>query len=182
MKIKNCTVFCGSRDGFDPIFSQTAIELGKALAQADITLIFGGGATGLMGKVANGALQAGGQVEGYITDFLEEREHRHGGLTKLEVLSDMPARKERLFTLGDAYIILPGGFGTFDEFTEVLVNRQLALHNKPIIILNIAHWADALLQLLNVTIEQGFAETESHNFYQVVEDVPSAIKALSGSL
>lgn len=181
MTLKNCTVFCGSRSGNSPHYTEEARALGKALAIHRFTLVYGGGQTGLMGSVADASLKAGGNVKGIIPSFLEAREVLHEGVTDLDVTEDMPSRKAKLFDLADAYIILPGGFGTLDEFAEVLVNRQLGLHNKPIIILNTDGWADPLLALLQASIDQGFAEADSHHLYRVVTTVPDVIAALTNA-
>ncbi|MDF7673758.1 TIGR00730 family Rossman fold protein [Acetobacteraceae bacterium ESL0709] len=178
MTIEKCTVFCGSRDGNSPVYTQAARELGHAMAKEKLALIYGGGAGGMMGTLARTIVKAGGHVKGITTSFLEEQELRYKGLSDLEIVADMPTRKKALFELGDVYIILPGGFGTFDEFMEVLVNRQLNLHKKPIFILNTNHWADPLLALMEATIQQAFAPAEIHTFYTVVENVPALIKAL----
>ncbi len=178
MTIRYCSVFCGSRPGHDPAHMQTAQSLGTALGHAGITLVYGGGKAGLMGAVADATLNAGGLVKGIIPRFLEAREVLHEGVTDLEVTEDMPTRKAKLFEIADAYIILPGGFGTFDEFSEVLVNRQLGLSQRPIIILNINGWADPLITMLNATLEQGFADEGAQTLYEVVEDVPSVIRRL----
>lgn len=181
MTLKNCTVFCGSRSGLSAHYTQEARALGEALAAHQFTLIYGGGQTGLMGSVADATLIAGGHVKGIIPRFLEAREVLHEGVTDLNVTEDMPSRKAKLFDLADAYIILPGGFGTLDEFAEVLVNRQLGLHDKPIVILNTDGWADPLLALLHASVEQGFAEADSHQLYTVVTTVPEVIKALTNA-
>ncbi|MCT6837686.1 MAG: TIGR00730 family Rossman fold protein [Bifidobacteriales bacterium] len=178
MAIQFCSVFCGSRPGHNPNYMHTARALGTALAQAGITLVYGGGKAGLMGAVADATLQAGGRVKGIIPRFLEAREILHEGVTDLDVTEDMPTRKAKLFEIADAYIVLPGGFGTFDEFSEVLVNRQLGLSQRPIIILNAHGWADALIAMLRTTLEQGFADATASSLYEVVEDVPSVIRLL----
>lgn len=178
MNIQNCTVFCGSRNGVIHAYQQTATELGTAMAKNNLTLIYGGGGSGMMGTIANAVLKAGGHVKGITTSFLEEQELRYEGLTDLQIVNDMPTRKKALFEWGDVYIVLPGGFGTFDEFMEVLVNRQLGFHKKPILILNTSQWADPLLALLEATIQQGFADADIASFYSVVADVPSLMKIL----
>ncbi|MXV44981.1 TIGR00730 family Rossman fold protein [Saccharibacter sp. 17.LH.SD] len=179
MTIQSCSVFCGSRSGYSARYTEDARSLGTALAQNNITLIYGGGQAGLMGSVADATLQAGGNVKGIIPSFLEARELLHEGVTDLEITEDMPSRKAKLFDLADAYIILPGGFGTFDEFSEILVNRQLGLHDKPIIILNTDRWAISLIETLDTAIKQGFAEKHAHDFYHVAPDVSSLIKQLN---
>lgn len=179
MPLHTCSVFCGSRSGNSSRYTQDARALGKAFARQNIILVYGGGQTGLMGDVADAALAAGGHVKGIIPSFLEAREILHEGVTDLEITEDMPSRKEKLFNLADAYVILPGGFGTFDEFFEILVNRQLNLHDKPIIILNTEHWADPLINFLDASIAQGFAEPNAHDFYKVVETVPAVMTCLT---
>lgn len=178
MTIRYCAVFCGSRPGHDPAYMQTARTLGTALGKAGITLVYGGGKAGLMGAVADAALQAGGAVKGIIPRFLEAREILHEGVTDLEVTEDMPSRKAKLFDIADTYIILPGGFGTFDEFSEVLVNRQLGLSQRPIIILNTQGWANPLIAMLDATLEQGFADEGAQTLYDIVDDVPDVIQRL----
>lgn len=178
MSLKTCSVFCGSRSGHSPRYTEVARALGEALAHNGLTLVYGGGQAGLMGSVADATLKAGGPVKGIIPSFLEAREVLHAGVTDLDVTEDMPSRKAKLFDLADAYIILPGGFGTLDEFAEVLVNKQLGLHNKPIIILNVEEWANPLLATLQASITQGFAEDHAQQFYSVVESVPAAIELL----
>lgn len=178
MTIRYCSVFCGSRPGHDPAYMEAARALGMALGHAGITLIYGGGRAGLMGAVADATLQAGGTVKGIIPRFLEAREILHEGVTDLEITEDMPSRKARLFEAADAYVILPGGFGTFDEFSEVLVNRQLALSQRPIIILNTGGWASPLIAMLNATVEQGFADEGAQRLYDVVDDVSGVIRRL----
>ena len=178
MTIRCCSVFCGSRTGHDPAYMQAARALGTALGNAGITLVYGGGKAGLMGAVADATLQAGGTVKGVIPRFLEAREILHEGVTDLEITEDMPARKARLFDMADAYIVLPGGFGTFDEFSEVLVNRQLGLSRRPIIILNTRGWADPLIALLDATRQQGFADEGAQTLYEIVDDVAGVIRRL----
>ncbi len=175
---RSCSVFCGSRPGHNPAHMQTARALGTALGEAGIMLVYGGGKAGLMGAVADATLRAGGTVKGIIPRFLEARETLHEGVTDLEVTEDMPSRKARLFEEADAYIILPGGFGTFDEFMEVLVNRQLGLSQRPIIILNTDGWAGPLLALLTATQEQGFADEGAQALYEVVNNVTDVILRL----
>ncbi|MBE1724088.1 MULTISPECIES: LOG family protein [Acetobacteraceae] len=178
MTIRSCSVFCGSRPGHDPAHMQVARALGTALGEAGLTLVYGGGTAGLMGAVADATLLAGGTVKGIIPRFLEAQEILHEGVTDLEVTEDMPSRKARLFEEADAYVILPGGFGTFDEFMEVLVNRQLGLSQRPIIILNTNGWADPLIALLQATQAQGFADAGAETLYEVVTDVPSVMRRL----
>ncbi|TPW36227.1 LOG family protein [Oecophyllibacter saccharovorans] len=180
--VSSCAVFCGSRPGRLPAYTEAARAVGTALAEAGITLIYGGGNCGLMGQVADAVLAAGGTVKGIIPQFLHSREGMHAGVTDLEVTADMPSRKERLFTLPQAYVILPGGIGTLDEFAEVLVNHQLDQGRKPICVVNAAGWADPLLACLEAMVEQGFAEPALMEYFGVVADAEAMIRYLKRPL
>ncbi|MBO9619810.1 MAG: TIGR00730 family Rossman fold protein [Niabella sp.] len=136
MPIQALAVFCGSKEGTDPLFTQHTEALGTLLARQNITLIYGGGNVGLMGTVANTVLKGGGKVIGVIPQLLADRERSHKGLTELLVVQDMHARKKKLYELCDAALILPGGYGTMDEFFEMITWNNLAIHNKRIFILN----------------------------------------------
>ena len=133
--IQSVAVFCGARTGADPAHAAAARELGSALAEAGMTLIYGGGGLGLMGEVARAAVEAGGRVRGVIPEFLTRIERPYDALTELEVTGSMHTRKTRMYELADAFVTLSGGLGTLDETVEVLTWRQLDLHDKPIIVL-----------------------------------------------
>lgn len=178
MALKTCAVFCGSRPGNNPAYLEAATELGKALASSHLTLIYGGGQTGIMGAIADSMLAYKGKVKGIIPLFLKDKEVMHEGVTDLTITEDMPSRKKMLFDCAEAYIVLPGGFGTFDEFTEVLVNRQIGLHQKPIIILNVAHWADDLIKILDAAIKQGLADADAHKHYHITSTIEETIHLL----
>ncbi|QCE35168.1 TIGR00730 family Rossman fold protein [Acetobacteraceae bacterium] len=167
MTFKTCAVFCGSRFGNSPSFAQEAEHIGKILAQNHITLIYGGGNTGLMGAVATACLQAGGNVKGVIPYFLKEVETAHPDVADLETTNSMSSRKVKMIELSEAFIILPGGLGTFDEFFEVVTERQLNLSQKPIFLLNIENWANPLLKTLEACVKQGFAEENILNFVKI---------------
>lgn len=136
MKIESVAVFCGSKEGQQPVFRKHAAELGKLIALLNLKLIYGGGNTGLMGALANAALENKGTIIGVIPKLLIEWEHHHQELTELIVVPDMHTRKKMMYDLCDAAIILPGGFGTLDELFEMLTWNQLKIHNKKIYILN----------------------------------------------
>ena len=136
MPITSLAVFCGSKSGNNPLFSQQAGELGLLMAAKKITLIYGGGNKGIMGTMANAVLKAGGKVIGIIPKILTEWESHHEGITELIVVDTMHSRKKMLYEKCDAAIILPGGFGTMDELFEMLTWNQLSIHNKKIFILN----------------------------------------------
>lgn len=168
-------VFCGSRFGKNPLYKQAAQDVGQTLAKAGIRLVYGGGAHGLMGVVADATLSAGGVVTGVIPDFLESREKMHEGVAELIVTDSMHTRKQIMFSRADAFWILPGGFGTFDEMMEILTWKQLGRHSKPIMLINVANWADTLLAALDAAVEQGFAAPTARTMIQAVPDIETAL-------
>ncbi|MEI7735433.1 MAG: TIGR00730 family Rossman fold protein [Ferruginibacter sp.] len=156
MAITSLAVFCGSKTGNNSIFEKHATALGHLLAKKNITVIYGGGNKGIMGAVANGALEMNGKVTGIIPQLLTDREHSHHGITELIVVENMHSRKKMLYEKCDAAIILPGGFGTLDEFFEMLTWNQLSIHDKKIFILNSAGFYDHLLAHAKKMQEEGF--------------------------
>ena len=154
------TVYCGSADGVHPDYYQAAYQMGYALAGHCIRLVYGAGKTGLMGAVANGVLKAGGEVIGIIPDGLNTPQLVHAGLTQLEVLPGIQPRKARMSELADAFIALPGGFGTFDELFETLTWAQIGLHKKPVGLLNTRGYFDSLLALMDHMLQEGFIYPE----------------------
>ena len=157
--MKRICVFCGSSTGTLPIYRETALTVGRLLAERDIAVVYGGGHVGLMGAVADGALQAGGKVTGIIPRSLMERELGHDGLTDLHVVGTMHERKAMMAEMSDAFIALPGGFGTYEEFFEVVTWSQLGVHRKPCGLLNLNGFYDALLALCDHATAQGFIRT-----------------------
>ena len=143
--ICSVAVFCGSRQGNDPAFMKDATALGQLLAENKIRIVYGGGGKGLMGAVADAALQAGGHITGIIPKLLTEWEQQHHSLTELLVVDDMHTRKKMMYEKADAAIILPGGYGTLDEFFEMLTWNNLNIHNKPIFLLNTHGYYDHLI-------------------------------------
>jgi uncharacterized protein (TIGR00730 family) len=175
------TVFCGSSPGVDPAYVQTARELGVGLAESGMSLVFGGGNVGLMGEVAGAALHAGAHVTGIIPDFLRQREVEFPGLSELIVTDSMHTRKRRLFALADAFVVMPGGLGTFDETIEILTWKQLGRHNKPIILCDVLGWAQPFVTLVDQTVERGFARESAKGLFEVspsVKETLSRLKAL----
>jgi uncharacterized protein (TIGR00730 family) len=156
MKINALAVFCGSKNGNDPIYIEHAANLGKLLAQNNITLIYGGGSKGIMGAIADAMMENGGRVVGVIPRKLVEWEHQHEGITDLMVVEDMHTRKKRMYDLCDAALILPGGVGTLDELFEMVTWNQLSIHDKRIYILNSANYFEFLLMHLEKMEKQGF--------------------------
>ena len=139
--IRSVVVFCGSRMGVDPAAHAAAAAMGSGLAAAGIRLVYGGGRNGLMGVVADAALAGGANVTGIIPDFLRGQEAAHHGVSDLVVTTTMHDRKTRMYTLADAFVTLPGGLGTLDETVEVITWRQLRLHDKPILVVDVNGWA-----------------------------------------
>lgn len=154
--MKSIVVFCGSSYGNQPVYEEQAIVLGQTLARNGIRLIYGGASVGLMGAVANAALQAGGTVIGVIPRFLNSREIAHIGLSELILVESMHERKAKMNELCDGVITLPGGFGTMEELFEMLTWSQLGLHTKPIGLLNTAGYYDPLNYMVKTMEEQGF--------------------------
>jgi uncharacterized protein (TIGR00730 family) len=157
----NVCVFCGSSAGNSSAYEAAAHEVGKLLAIANHTLIYGGGKVGLMGVVADAALNYGGKAVGIIPDFLHKREVAHLGLTELHIVTSMHERKMRMADLADAFVVMPGGLGTLDELVEILTWKQLGLINKPIAVLNLNAYFDALMQLLHKMVAEGFLKQSS---------------------
>src|SRR5437660_1798871 len=147
--MKRLCVFCGSAVGNNLVYADTARQLGALLAARGLGLVFGGGHIGLMGVLADAVLAGGGEVDGVIPQALRDKELAHLGLTRLHVVESMHQRKARMADLSDAFAALPGGFGTGDEFFEILTWRQLKIHHKPIGILNTAGYFDAMLSWLD---------------------------------
>ncbi|HQS16724.1 TIGR00730 family Rossman fold protein [Reyranella sp.] len=177
-------VFCGARFGADPATRETAIGLGRLLAAEGITLVYGGGGVGLMGLVANAALDNGGRAIGIIPNFLLQREAGHPALTETVVVETMHERKLQMFERSDGFLILPGGIGTLEEFFEVLSWRTLGLHNKPIVIIDQGGYWQPLAALLRGVVEGGFAERTHLDhvaFVSELKDVLPAIAAMPPS-
>jgi len=160
-------VYCGSRDGADPAHARAAQAIGRSIARRGWQLVYGGGRAGLMGRVADAALAAGGRVVGVIPRTLMEREVGHAGLHELHVVETMHQRKLMMAECSDAFVALPGGLGTFEELFEVWTWRQLGYHDKPIGLLNSNGYYDALLGFLAETVERGFVSGEQHALLQV---------------
>jgi uncharacterized protein (TIGR00730 family) len=152
-------VFCGSSPGNRSVYLEAAQQLGRSIAQRGWGLVYGGGKVGLMGAVANAALAAQGEVIGVIPYALEQREVAHDGLTQLRVVNTMHERKALMADLSDAFIALPGGYGTLDELSEVVTWTQLGVHRKPCGLLNVDGFFDGLLTFLDEAVQQGFVST-----------------------
>ena len=158
--MKRISVFCGSSAGQRPEYASAAREMGEALARRGLGLVFGGGQVGLMGILADACLAAGGDVIGVIPRGLATKELAHPGLKDLRVVESMHDRKALMAELCDAFVALPGGFGTFEEFFEMLTWAQLGIHPKPCALLNVAGYFDPLLALIEHSVEEGFVHAE----------------------
>src|SRR5579875_1202258 len=177
-RIRSVAVFCGSRPGHDPVFLEAARAIGLGLAEAGLRLVYGGGRIGLMGAMADAAVAAGGRVTGVIPEFLSRREVAHGEVAELIVTDSMHSRKRRMFDLADAFVTMPGGLGTFDETVEIITWRQLGLHDKPVLICNVAGSATALVAAFEDAIARGFAAAECRHLYEVIDGVPALLDRL----
>lgn len=174
-------VYCGARFGNDPAIRDTATRLGQLVAREKITLVYGGGGVGLMGLVANAALDGGANVVGIIPNFLLQREAGHPALSETVVVETMHERKLQMFDRSEAFVILPGGLGTLEEFFEVLSWRTLGLHTKPIVIVDLGGYWKPLAALLRAVVDGGFADPTHLDhvvFVDTVEDVLPALEAM----
>ena len=176
--IKNVAVFCASADGADAVFRAVAEELGRKLAERGIGVVYGGGRVGLMHAVAEGALAAGGRVVGVIPTVLVEQEVAHGGLTELHVTDTMHTRKAMIGARSDAFIALPGGYGTFEEMFEALAWQTLKIHAKPVLVLNTNGFYDTLLAFLDECVVQGMLTQEKREIVLVARTVDEALGML----
>jgi len=174
----NVCVFCGSGKGNNSAYAEDARELGSLLAQASIHLVYGGGNVGLMGVVADAVMEAGGRVTGVIPKFLMSREVGHGGITDLEVVDSMHQRKQRMADLADAFIALPGGWGTLEELSEILTWRQLGLITQPIVLLNTNRFFDPLLDQMSLMVREGFLQSGNLGFLQIAENPENILSLL----
>lgn len=178
-KINAICLYCGSSNFVEDSYKEAAAEAGKLLAAAGIRLIYGGGHVGLMGVAADAALAGGGEVVGIIPEHIQVREVRHSHLTELHVVDSMHTRKNMMFEMADAFIILPGGLGTLDETFEILTWRQLGLHDKPVIIVNVNGFWDPMLALIDGIIDKGFARPENRGLFVVVNTVREILGVLA---
>ena len=166
MSLRSICVFCGASPGATPIYQEAAEALGRHLAERGIRLVYGGGAVGLMGMVADAALAAGGEVIGIIPQSLKEAEIGHKGLTRLEVVDGMHARKARMAELSDAFIALPGGLGTLEELFEVWTWGQLGYHGKPLGLLEVNGLYEPLLTFLDHLVQERFVRPQHREMLQ----------------
>jgi uncharacterized protein (TIGR00730 family) len=172
---RSMCVFAGSSPGNDPAFATAATELGQALVARGYGLVYGGASIGLMGRIADTVLAAGGRVVGVMPDFLASKEIAHRGLTELQITTSMHERKDAMASLADGFIALPGGFGTLEEFFEVLTWLQLGLHAKPCGLLNVNGYYDSLLRFLDTALERRLLRMENRETVLVASDAKSLL-------
>lgn len=175
---KRVCVFCGSADGARPTYRAAAVELGHGLAARGWTLVYGGSKAGLMGAVADAALERGGKVIGIMPRALVEREIAHGGLTELHITDNMHQRKALMADLSDSVVTLPGGFGTLDEIAEMVTWAQLGYHRKPLVLLNIERFFDPFLVYFDHMSNEGFIRPHHRGILVVRSDVASTLETL----
>jgi len=175
-------VFCGSSFGNDPAFRDAARAVGAGIAKMGYSLIFGGGGLGLMGDVAKAVLAGGSDIQGIMPAFLQALEPGVSPQEKLIITPHMQERKALMLQMSDAFIVLPGGLGTFDEFFEVATEAQLRVHAKPIIVVNVKGYFDALDAMLHATIEAGFAKDTVLKLYYLADGAEAALEILEGAL
>ncbi len=171
-------IFCGARPGNDPRYVDAAANAARAIVRAGYGIVYGGGRVGLMGAVADAALAEGGEVLGVIPDALASAEVAHNGVSRLYVVETMHERKAMMAELSDAFIALPGGFGSMDEFHEILTWRQLGIHGKPIGLLNEGGFYDELLALYDRMQRDGFVRAETRALLRVASTIEEMLKVL----
>ncbi|MBX3041744.1 MAG: TIGR00730 family Rossman fold protein [Bdellovibrionaceae bacterium] len=176
--IRSLCLFCGSRPGTNPNHGAAARELGEKLAEQGITLVYGGGHVGLMGMAADAALSKGGQVVGVIPQGLVDAEAAHQGLTTLHVTKTMHERKAMMENLSDAFVAMPGGFGTLDELCEIITWAQLKIHSKPIFLMNVNGYFDAFHEFLQHSVRDGFIGRDCMRLFSIIQSPDELLQRL----
>ena len=175
---QNVCVYCASSESCDPEYHKAAKRLGRVLAKQGWTVVYGGGAVGSMGALAEGALEESGHVIGVLPRFMDELEWGHSALTELHLVDDMRIRKDRMLALSSAVVALPGGSGTLDELLEVITLKRLGIYLHPIVLVNTRKFFDPLISLLDLAINEKFMDPRHRQMWQIVsqpEDVPRAL-------
>lgn len=176
--MKSIVVYCGSNPGKNPVYKESAYALGKHLAEKAIRVIYGGGNMGLMGRIADGALENGGEVTGIIPNFLAKLEVAHKTVTELHFVETMHERKSKMVSVSDGVIALPGGYGTFDELFEILTWSQLKIFDGPIGLLNVNGFYDYLLLQLDKMVEEGFLHASNRELLLVDSDIEQLVQKM----
>jgi uncharacterized protein (TIGR00730 family) len=177
--IGSVCVYCGASGGVERRYLEAAAETGRAAARLGWRLVFGGGHVGLMGAMADAALAAGAEVHGVIPQGLIDRELGHSGVTRLHVVGSMHERKQKMFDLADAFLALPGGVGTLDETIEVLTWKQLGMHDKPIVLLNLDGYWDGFVVLIDAVIGEGFAPPATARLFATAPTIEAVFETLA---
>ena len=176
--IESVCVFCGSRDGLDPKYKNDAVELGYLISKAKLKIVYGGGSTGLMGALAASAQKSNCNILGVIPDHLMQKEVGNKNLNNLVITKDMHERKNLMYDESDAFIVLPGGVGTLDEFFEIVTWSQLGLHKKPILLINTNNFWDKLLDLINHQVDSGFVDASINHLFVIISTPKHALNYL----
>lgn len=177
--VKRLCVYCGAAGAVDETYRGAARALGSLLAAAGIELVYGGARVGLMGLLADAALAGGGRVIGIVPIHLRDRELAHGGASQLVLVDSMHGRKQRMFELADAFAVLPGGLGTLDEAFEIITWKQLGLHDKPIVVIDVGGYWAPLARLVEHVVAAGFAEPSTRNLFAVVPRIEELLPTLA---
>ncbi len=180
--MKKICVYCGSRTPNDTELSSLAVEAGKQIARNGWSIVYGGGKVGMMGLVANAALEGNGEVIGIIPTALKKAEVVHTGVTTLHETQDMHTRKAMMESISDAFVVLPGGYGTLDEFFEILTWRQLGIHNKPIILINKNGYFDGLQVFVDKALDENFITDKSVSLFHIVPELEDCFEILNSEL
>ncbi len=177
--IQSVCVFCSSSNNIDKKYRNTAKSLAKLLSTYNITIIYGGGNTGMMGDIANTCIENNSKIIGIIPQFLKDRENLHQGLTQTYIENDMHKRKMKMFKLSDMFICLPGGLGTLDEFIEILAWKQLGIHNKKIVLINSDNYWDKLLEFFKDIDIKRFSYNNTNNLFNVIDKVEKIVSIIN---
>ncbi|TQV71241.1 TIGR00730 family Rossman fold protein [Denitrobaculum tricleocarpae] len=180
-EIKALCIYCGASQNVDPRHLETADQLGRTAAEKAIDLVYGGGHSGMMGAAADGALSAGGRVIGIIPEHLKDREAAHNGVTEMVVVDSMHVRKQKMFERSDAFCVLPGGLGTLDETFEIITWKQLGLHDKPIVLLNLHGFWDPLMDMIRRQVEGGYLHNDPGSLFSLADDVEGVFSAIASA-
>lgn len=172
-------IYCGSQQGARPVYMEMAAKLGNVLAQNRFHIVYGGSKIGLMGAMANEAIAGGAYVIGVMPEHLSKHEIAHTNLSEIHVVESMHARKKMMADLADAFVAMPGGCGTLDEYFEIFTWAQIGLHNKPVILFNIDGYYDALLQHFERMLADGFVRPEQREILKVANSIEELLKLLS---
>lgn len=178
----NVAIYCGSQSGKNPIYVTKAKELGETLAEKGFGIVYGGSRIGLMGEVANSALEKKGKVIGVMPEHLKRKEIVHLNLTEIHYVDSMHTRKAMMADLADAFVALPGGCGTLDEYFEAFTWAQIGLHNKPVILYNINHFYDKLISHFQLMIDEGFIRKEQESIFKVANTIDELIQILENTV